>query len=100
DRGHAIQRSNEPILDRSAIEKGCGVMVSYMQSMVGLSRLIFGESAMNNEQRASLERRIRQITRWRINRFRYSVDTHFIKAVRFATESRGLKSTQASMNWI
>jgi len=67
-RGEPVRIGDELTIDDNALTKGFAVLVGYMERLVGLSARILDEEGLPIEFRPTVERGIRQVTRWRINR--------------------------------
>jgi hypothetical protein len=92
DLNRAIERPGETVFDQGVVIRGCAPVLSYMGALVDLSRRMRSEPGALIAERISMDRRIRQLTRWRMNRFRMGSDDDFMAAVAFA-------SADAEINW-
>lgn len=78
-----IRIGDAPLIDVAILAQGFADVIDYMERLNSLSMRLLSQRALPSPARNSLERRIRQLTRWRINRFGSDIGGDFLRVGQF-----------------
>lgn len=82
-RNQPIRLSATTVIDATTLTEGFAEIIGYMERLSGLSKRILTEPGLPVADRFPLERRLRQLTRWRVNQFVGGVNDYYSRIAFF-----------------
>jgi hypothetical protein len=82
EHNYALKSIADVVLDRDALARGFESVWTYMETLIELSRTLRQDNEALGER---LDRRLRQLTRWRVNKH-LGVDEYFLKVALFVNK--------------